>query len=209
MTSIIADQPQATKVEPGQLEPSLLATMPAALRGIGADEVLIARATQIVATGIVYDTWLTGVREQGNPRLLEITESLGLVVDYLATGRPLIPLITAAERVAPAAAPGHHPWCVAGACRPERFDDGEVLTEHHGPRYEADVTDGAETIQLWAELGSDENFIDGRAQVFMAAGKADGLAFHSDELDKVINELGEFVDGLRHLRRVMDQGRAA
>ncbi|MFJ4863432.1 DUF6907 domain-containing protein [Streptomyces sp. NPDC088748] len=205
--TIIADQSNVTKVEPGQPEPNLLATVPTALRGIGATEVLIARAAQIIATGIVYDAWLTGVREQGNADLLEITESLGLVVDHLITGRPLKPLIAAAEQIAPAAAPGHHPWCVAGRCRPERYDDGEVLTEHHGPRYETTVTDGTDTIRLWAELGSDENFLDDRAQVFMAAGTADGLAVDIDQLDQAITNLAGFVDGLRHLRRVMGQGR--
>ncbi|MCY0926923.1 hypothetical protein OTB20_12050 [Streptomyces sp. H27-H1] len=207
--TIIADQPQATKVEPGQLGGPILATVRRTLAAGGIDQAVIDEAVQAVAAGQVYQAATASVKEQDGHGVRPFFDCLDRVIDHIVTGTPLTAAREAAEALAtPTVQPGHHPWCVTSACTPERFDDGEVLTEHHGPRYEADVTDGAETIQLWAELGSDENFIDGRAQVFMAAGKADGLAFHSDELGKVINELGEFVDGLRHLHRVMGQARA-
>ncbi|MEU3667575.1 DUF6907 domain-containing protein [Streptomyces virginiae] len=206
--TIISDQPTATKVEPGQPEPNLLATVPNALRGAGANDDVIARATQIVATGIVYDTWLRGVRDQGNKHLLEITESLGRVVDYLATGRPLKPLIVAAEQMTPSAQAGHHVWCRKGKCIPHHYDDGAVLTEHRGPAYTAELADGHEALRLRAELGSDENLVDDHASVFIWAGDNDGLSFDKASLGRAIDSLDTFLDGLRHLHRVMNQPRA-
>lgn len=76
------------------------------------------------------------------------------------------------------------------------------------PRYDATITDGDDSIHLWAELGSDENLVDDHATVFMASNKDDGLMFDGPSLDTAIASLGEFLDGLRHLRQVMGQGRA-
>lgn len=206
--SIISDQLMAAKEKPGQPDPNLLATVPSALRGVGANDGVIARATQIIATGIVYDTWLRGVRDQGNAHLLEITESLGRVVDHLATGRPLKPLIVAAEQIAPSAQAGHHVWCRKGKCIPHRYEDGVVLTEHRGPAYTAQLTDGHEVLRLRAELGSDENLLDDQASVFIWAGDNDGLSFDQASLGQAIENLESFLDGLRHLHRVMSQPRA-
>lgn len=206
--SIISDQRSATKVEPGQPEPSLLAIMQNALLDSGANEAVRARATKIAATGIVYDAWLTAVLEQGNTRLHEITEPLGLVIDHLVTGRPLKPMIEAAEQTAPTARAGHNDWCVDGQCIEHRYDDGVILTEHRGPSYTTKLNDGHETLRLHAELGSDENLIDDHASVFIWAGDNDGLSFDQDTLGRAIDSLDTFLDGLRHLHRVMNQPRA-
>lgn len=208
--TIIADQPQATKVEPGQPGGPLLATVRRTLVAAGTDEALITRATQIVATGIVYDAWLTGVRELGNVSLLEITESLELVIDHIVTGTPLTRARMAAEALSatPPAQAGHHPWCLVDQCRAHRYDDGEVLTEHQGPKLTASITDGDETLLLRAELGSDEALVDDHASVSLSANDADGLMVDAAGLDKVIADFDTFLDGLRGLRRVMGQARA-
>jgi hypothetical protein len=193
--SIIADQPMATKAEPGQLGGPLLATVRRTLAAAGIDQIVIDEAVLAVAAGQVYQVATASVKEQDTHSVRPFFECLDLVIDHIITDTPLTTAREAAEALAltPPAQAGHHPWCVTDKCRPHRYDDGEILTEHRGPRYDAVITDGSETIRLWAELGSDENHVDDHATVFMASNKDDGLMF---------------LQGLRHLRRIIGQARA-
>lgn len=210
MTPMMADQPQAANAEPGQLGGALLATVRRTLTAAGIDQAFIDEVVRAVASGEVYQVATASVRDQPNQVLVGFFETLDFVIDHIVTGTPLTSAREAAEALSatPPAEPGHHPFCDVDKCRAHRYEDGEILTEHRGPRYDAAITDGSETIRLWAEIGSDENLVDDRATVFMASNKDDGLMFDAEGLDKAIAEYDEFLQGLRHLRRVMGQPRA-
>lgn len=208
--TIIADQAQASKATSGQLDVTLLATVRHALILTSADEHTVDAAARTIAAGQVYQSATSAVRAERNQGLTDFFQVLDLLVDRIASGQPLTAARKAAEALnAPTPVqPGHHPWCVSDKCRPHHYEDDVVLTEHRGPRYDATITDGDDSIHLWAELGSDENLVDDHATVFMASNKDDGLMFDGPSLDTAIASLGEFLDGLRHLRQVMGQGRA-
>lgn len=210
MTSVEAPAAPAN-VEPGQLGGPLLATVRRTLIAADTDQATFDDIVGAVAAGQVYQVATASVKEQDGHSVRPFFESLDLIIDHIVTGTPLTTARMAAEAlsVSPPAQAGHHPWCLVDQCRANRYDDGEVLTEHQGPKLTADITDGTDTIQLRAELGSDENHVDDHATVFMASNKDDGLMFDEASLDKAIADFEDFVDGLRHLRRVMGQGRTA
>ncbi|WP_328620690.1 DUF6907 domain-containing protein [Streptomyces sp. NBC_00354] len=207
--TIIADQPQATKTEPGQLGGPLLATVRQALTESGAGQAVIDEAVLAVASGQVHQAAATAVEEQDTHVVRPFFDCLSLVINHIVTGAPLTLAREAAEALAatPPAQAGHHPWCHVDKCIPHRYEDGAVLTEHRGPAYTAELTDGHEVLRLRAELGSDENLIDYKASAFIWAGDNDGLSFDQDTLGRAIDSLDTFLDGLRHLHRVMNQPR--
>ncbi|MEU6295046.1 DUF6907 domain-containing protein [Streptomyces erythrochromogenes] len=209
MTSVEADAPPA-KAEPGQRGGPLLATVRQALATAGADQAVIAEAVQAVASGQVYQAATVSVKEQNSHAVRPFFDCLDLVINHIVTGAPLTAAREAAEALAttPPGQGGHHPWCHVDRCKPHRFEDGAVLTEHHGLALATELTDGYEALRLRAELGSDENLIDDHASVFIWAGNNDGLSFDQDNLGRAIDSLDTFLDGLRHLHRVMGQPRA-
>lgn len=208
--TIIADQPQATKAEPGQVGGPLLATVRQALAETGARQAVIDEAVLAVASSQVHQAAATAVKEQGTHAVRPFFDCLDLVINHIVTGAPLTAAREAAEALAatPPAQAGHHPWCLPERCIPHRYDDGAVLTEHLGPAYTTELADGHEALRLRAELGSDENLLDYKASVFVWAGDNDGLSFDQDGLGRAIDNLDTFLDGLRHLHRVMGQPRA-
>lgn len=208
--TIISDQSPATKVEPGQVGGPLLATVRQALAETGARQAVIDEAVLAVASGQVHQAAATAVKEQGAHAVRPFFDCLDLVINHIVTGTPLTAAREAAEALAatPPARAGHNDWCEEGRCIPHRYEDGAVLTEHRGPAYTAQLNDGYETLRLRAELGSDENLIDDKPSVFVWAGDNDGLSFDENTLGRAIDSLDTFLDGLRHLHRVMGQGRA-
>lgn len=208
--TIIADDATTTKAEPGQLGGPLLATVRQTLTATGADRAVIDEAVRAVASGQVYQAATVSVKEQDTHAVRPFFDCLDLVINHIVTGAPLTAAREAAEALAatPLAEAGHHPWCHVNRCIPHRYDDGAVLTEHRGPAYTAELADGHEVLRLRAELGSDENLVDYKASVFVWAGDNDGLSFDQDGLGRAIDSLDTFLDGLRHLQRVMAQPRA-
>ncbi|MFE2243876.1 DUF6907 domain-containing protein [Streptomyces virginiae] len=208
--TIISDQPMAAKVKPGQLGGPLLATVRYTLTDAGVDQGVIDEAVQALAAGQVYQAATVSVKERDTHAVRPFFDCLDLVINHIVTGTPLAAAREAAEALAatPPAQAGHHPWCQADRCKPHRYDDGVVLTEHRGPECTAELTDGYEVLRLRAELGSDENLLDDHASVFIWAGDNDGLSFDQAGLGRAIDSLDTFLDRLRHLHRVMNQPRA-
>lgn len=205
--TIIAEQPKATKVEPGQLGGPLLATVRHTLTAAGIDQAFIAEVVRAIASGQVYQAATVSVKEQNSHAYRPFFDCLDHVINHIVTGTPLTAAREAAEALAaaPPARAGHMAWCEEGRCIPHRYEDGAVLTEHRGPAYTAQLNDGYETLRLRAELGSDENLIDDKPSVFIWAGDNDGLSFDENTLGRAIDSLDSFLDGLRHLHRVMGQ----
>lgn len=209
--SIIQEQPAQTKANPGQGEGNLLAIVPAALTAAGHSAETIEQARRTIATGYVWGEWTHQVHVQNNTELIPIAEINSAVIDYTLGGKSLQPFLDLIEKERATdtqAEPGHYPFC-SGQCVLQRCDDGTTYFEHVSPTVEATIDDPrGGTIRLNAELASDENLVDDRPAVFMRSGTDDGLMFYGPQLDQAIDDLDAFVDGLRRLRKQMDQGRA-
>lgn len=210
LMTILSDQPTAAKAELGLLDGPLLATVRQALDAADLDQTSINMVVRAIVTGRVHQAAAAAVREQDSHAVRPFFDNLDLLTNLIVSGTPLTAAREAAEALAatPPAQAGHHPWCRVDRCKAHRYDDDTVLTEHRGPKCTAELTDGHEALRLRAELGSDENLIDDHASVFIWAGDNDGLSFDQDNLGRAIDSLDTFLDGLRHLHRVMGQPRA-
>ncbi|MBT2529530.1 hypothetical protein J7E91_30085 [Streptomyces sp. ISL-99] len=110
----------------------------------------------------------------------------------------------------PPAEPRHYPWCVPSACISHRYDDGVILTEHIGAELRLSIPAGMRVHRdelLSAQLGSDENLVDERPSVSFNSG-GDGVLLNAAEFDSVIDNLADFLDGLRAMRAEMTAPRA-
>jgi hypothetical protein len=211
--TIIQDQAQDAKADLGQGSGSLLATVKYALAFAGADAGTITRATQVVAAGEVYDAATKAVRDQQNEGLTSFFDCLDVVVTRVASNQSLEPLFAAAKEIkaerAPSAQLGHFPWCMTDRCTTRHYDDGEPYTEHTGPRFDMPIPEGMHCEHgelLAAELCALEEFT-GEPQISINSG-GNGTLLDPAETDQVIADLTAFLDGLKQLRRSMDQERA-
>ncbi|MEV5943680.1 hypothetical protein [Streptomyces sp. NPDC051994] len=166
----------------------------------------------MIAAGQVYGAATEAVHNgSGDKGMIEFFDCLDTVVKHIVDLRPLKPLIDAAEKLDAENAttePGHYPWCAPGKCVTQAFDDGEPYIEHVGHTLTANVHDGSrDKFSLQAGLGADESFVNEAATVYMHANEADALLLDATHLDQTIQELSAFVDGLRAMRRQMNQGR--
>lgn len=111
---------------------------------------------------------------------------------------------------APPVEPRHYSWCTPGACTGHRYDDGEILTEHIGAELRLPIPAGMPVHHdelLSAQLVSDENFVDETPYVSFNSG-GDGILLTAAEFDTVIDNLADFLDGLRAMRAEMASPRA-
>ncbi|MEV6720574.1 hypothetical protein AB0M94_06540 [Streptomyces xanthochromogenes] len=178
--------------------------------GIPAESVHDVRRT--LAAGQVYLHATEQVRVCGDSDTIAFFETLDIVVDHVSDRRSLKPLRASFDKlnaeITAGAEPGHYPWCVPGQCITQTFDDGNSSVEHVGSALQATLQDGADgKIALHAGLGSDENLVDNSPTVFLYADEGDAVLLDTDRLDESIRELSAFVDGLRVMRRQMNQGR--
>ncbi|GFH38874.1 DUF6907 domain-containing protein [Streptomyces pacificus] len=212
--SILAQTAMAPSTPVGQSgEPAALAeTVLLALAAAGADETTLDTTREILATGQVYRTFATAVHDQNNRDLLPVVDMLDEIIGRVADQRPLKPLVDMIKREQAKeqqAEPGHHPWCKTGACITRHYDDGQPCTEHVGPRIDMPIPKdmGCASNQLLsADLHALEEFSGGPQVSFNSGGN--GVLLGGPELDEVIDDLDTFVDGLRHLRRLMGQEKA-
>ncbi|MFE9098265.1 DUF6907 domain-containing protein [Streptomyces sp. NPDC007264] len=114
------------------------------------------------------------------------------------------------EDAAPPVEPRHYSWCAPGVCIGHRYDDGEILTEHIGAELRLPIPAGMRVHYdelLSAQLVSDENLVDETPCVsFNSSG--DGVLLTTAEFDTVIDNLADFLDGLRAMRAQMTSPRA-
>ncbi|MFF3689926.1 DUF6907 domain-containing protein [Streptomyces sp. NPDC002187] len=114
------------------------------------------------------------------------------------------------EAATPPVEPRHYPWCAPGSCISHRYDDGEILTEHIGAELRLSIPAGMRVHHdelLSAQLGSDENLVDETPSVSFNSG-GEGVLLNATEFDTVIDNLADFLDGLRAMRAEMAAPRA-
>ncbi|MFJ8309789.1 MULTISPECIES: DUF6907 domain-containing protein [unclassified Streptomyces] len=186
-----------------------------ALEGTGANAADIHLVRTMIAAGQVY-TYASKAAHNGgdDEEMTAFFSCLDTVVEHIIDGRPLKPLIAAAEKVDAknaAAEPGHYPWCAPGQCITAYYDDGESYVEHHGAEALLPVPSGMpidEAYLLKARLCADEALIvEGPYLSYTSGGN--GLPLTAAEVDDAIDSLTGFVEGLRTMRRQMNAAKAA
>ncbi|PJM98101.1 hypothetical protein CG740_37080 [Streptomyces sp. CB01201] len=210
MTTVAPDATPRSAVR--SPEPNLTETIIRLLadNNIPAESIHDVRRT--LAAGQVYLNATEQVRVCGDGDTIAFFEALDVVVDHVADRRSLKPLRASFDKlnaeITAGAEPGHYPWCVPGECITQTWDDGETAIEHVGTALQPILLDGAGAkITLHAQLGSDEALFDDTPTVYLYADDGDALLLNTDRLDASIRELSAFVDGLRAMRRQMNQGR--
>ncbi|MFI6626490.1 DUF6907 domain-containing protein [Streptomyces sp. NPDC050528] len=91
-----------------------------------------------------------------------------------------------------------------------RYDDGKILTEHIGAELRLPVPAGMRVHHdelLSAQLASDETLVDEAPNVSFNSG-GEGVLLTTAEFDTVIDNLADFLDGLRAMRAKMTTPRA-
>lgn len=178
---------------------------------IPAESIRLAHRT--IAAGQAYTYATQAARSgAGDKEMTAFFECLDTVVEHIVDGRPMQPLLAAAEQIAQenaAAELGHYPWCQPGACVTAHYDDGEPYVEHHGATAVLPVPSGMpvdDDYLLRARLYADEALVDeGPYLSYTSAGN--GLPLTAAEVDEAIDSLATFVEKLRTMRRQMNQRR--
>ncbi|MFE7947375.1 DUF6907 domain-containing protein [Streptomyces sp. NPDC057426] len=212
MTPIISDSQLATKANPGQASGDLQDTILAALALAGVDGATFQHARQVLATGYVYSVWAQAVNDLGLEDLRPVAALNAEIIRRIVNQQPIKPLVDLIERehaTQAKAEPGHFPWCRSGVCVTQHFDDGEPYTQHTGPRISMPIPEGMlcrDNQLLTAELSALEEFSGAPMVSFNSGGN--GVCLEAAELDTVISNLDDFLDGLRAMRRQLGQERA-
>jgi hypothetical protein len=210
--TIISDQPLSTKTNIGQTSSELIDIILSALALSGADAATMQNARQVLATGYVYGAWAQAVNDLDNEDLKPVAAMNAEVIQRVASHQPIRPIVDLieAEKAAQAQAePGHHPWCLPGACITRRFDGGEPYIEHQGPQIDLPIPDGMDCRDgqlLSADLHALEEFTGDPMVSFNSGGN--GVLLDRSDLDKVINNLDGFLNGLRAMRQKLSQEQA-
>lgn len=203
-------QPEASTATPaikeqcdlGDLADTVLGAL--ALAGLPAGTIDQARA--VVIRGMIYGIWAEAVHSLGNDNLIPVVDAVEIIVDRVYRHKSLEPLINAARKLdeAPPAEPGHFPRCRPGDCVTHRYDDGETYIEHAGPSITVPVPKGMEGRHdelLRAVLSADESYTGEPCVSFNSGGN--GVLLAPGELDVVIDDLADFLGGLRSMRAQM------
>ncbi|TXS30756.1 hypothetical protein EAO71_20395 [Streptomyces sp. ms191] len=210
--SIVSDSQPTTKANVGQSRGDLYDTVLTVLALSGIDGATLQHARQVLATGYVYDVWARAVNELGLEDLKPVAAINAEVIKRITEQKPIKPLVDLIEKQQAAqvyAEPGHFPWCRTGDCATRHFEDGEPYVSHVGPKI--DMTVPAEMScrndqLLSAELVALEEFSGTPTVTFNSGGN--GICLEAAELDTVISDLDTFLDGLRAMRRQLDQEKA-
>ncbi len=210
--TIKAESQSGTKANIGQTGGEMYDTVLSALALAGIDGATLQHAHQTLATGFVYGVWAQAVNDLGLEELKPVAAINAEVIKRVTSRRPIKPLIDLIEQVHTAQSrtePGHFPWCRPGMCTTRHFDDGEPYTQHTGPRITMPIPEGMSCRAnqlLTAELSALEEFSGAPMVSFTSGGN--GVCLEAAELDTVIGDLDTFLDGLRAMRRQLEQEQA-
>ncbi|MGQ4355291.1 DUF6907 domain-containing protein [Streptomyces drozdowiczii] len=113
---------------------------------------------------------------------------------------------------APAAEPGHYPWCNTAACNTQPWGDGtgRAFTEHFGPDFNMPFPEGMDVPNgelLRMTLGVSEEF-EGRPEISFNCG-GNGVLLDEDGTDEAIANLEAALSALRAMRAQMVQEKQA
>ncbi|MFD9221475.1 DUF6907 domain-containing protein [Streptomyces sp. NPDC060064] len=201
---------QITATAPsGVQSDSLTDTILAALIATGASTDTIDTARETIAAGQTYSAFAVAVHDQNNQDLIPVVDCLASITRRVVDNqslKPLLALIEQEKKDEAAAEPGHYPWCDGDITR--HYDDGEPVVEHVGPRIDMPLPDDMACRGdqlLSANLGALDEFT-GEPLVSYNSG-GNGVLLNGPQLDQVIADLDTFVDGLRHMRHLMDMER--
>ncbi|MFJ8931960.1 DUF6907 domain-containing protein [Streptomyces sp. NPDC102364] len=155
---------------------------------------------------MVYGLWAEAVRSPGKDSLIPVVDSVEAIVDRVYRRQSLQPLVEAARKITetPSVQPGHFPWCRPDSCVVNQYDDGDPYTEHIGPSITMPIPKGMDVRDnqlLHAVLVANEGYLSELEASFNSGGN--GVLLAADELDAVIDDLTDFLDGLRSLRGQM------
>lgn len=210
MTTVAPDATPRSAVRSPEPNPTETALLVLSGSGFGGADLASVRRT--LAYGEVFRSARAAVGASDNESLKTFFDCLTSIVQRVERHQSLKPLIRAAERIEaearPAAQPGHFSWCLPGQCFTQHYEDGESYTDHRGLRVDMPIPldmDCAHDQLLSADLGALEEFTNEPMVSFNSGGN--GVLLQGDDLDDVIDNLSNFVDGLRTMRGQINQGR--
>lgn len=165
--------------------------------GVGAEE------RSVDADAVAQDAALSDAETRS---LIPVADSIDTIVDRVYRHQSLQPLVDAARKLdePPPAQPGHFPWCRTDSCVVSRDVDGETNTEHVGPSVDMPIPSGMDVGHdelLHAFLCADDASGSDPCVSFNSGGN--GVLLDPGELDTIIDNLADFLDGLRSLRSQM------